>query len=173
MVTRTARELFTGMSKPENLLLTENGSTLLADFGVALPLAGLAEESLTGTGLSIGTPAYIAPEQATGRQAVDGRADQYALAVTCYEMLVGTTPFTGPTTAAVIAQRFTGAAPSVRATRPDVPPWVDQALGRALSLDPEARFGSVEAFTEALAGDVGGGKTEPQPGHGLALASLV
>jgi serine/threonine-protein kinase len=149
--------------KPENLLFAADGATFLADFGVAFAVAE-TNEHLTGTGLSIGTPAYIAPEQATGRQAVDGRADQYALAVTCYEMLVGTAPFTGPSTAAVIAQRFTKAAPRVRAARADVSPRVERALDRALSLDPEARFESIEAFAAALTGTTGtGGVTAEWP----------
>ncbi|MGH7517278.1 MAG: serine/threonine-protein kinase [Gemmatimonadales bacterium] len=136
--------------KPENLLLAQDGSTLLADFGVALPTAELAEEHFTETGLSIGTPAYIAPEQATGSHPVDGRSDQYALAATCYEMLTGVTPFTGATAAALIAQRFSTPVPAVRAARPDVPKAVDQALRRALALDADDRFASIEDFVAAL-----------------------
>ncbi len=140
--------------KPENLLLMEDGTTLLADFGVALPVAQSKEDHFTETGLSIGTPAYIAPEQATG-QAVDGRADQYGLAATCYEMLTGVTPFTGATAAAIIAQRFTRPVQSTRLARPEVPVRLDQALLVALELEPGDRFNTMDEFAGALAGDAG------------------
>jgi serine/threonine-protein kinase len=145
--------------KPENILLAEDGSALVADFGIARALADGRDPHLTETGLSLGTPTYMAPEQATGERSVDAHADQYALAVTCYEMLAGTPPFTGPTAAALIAQRFTRAPPSLRATRPDVPPEVDAAVARALSLKAEDRFASVGEFAHALGGTV----PTPQP----------
>jgi serine/threonine-protein kinase len=143
--------------KPENLLLTTEGDTLVADFGIVRTLVSAGadtEEHLTQTGVAIGTPAYMAPEQATGERTVDARADQYALAVTCYEMLAGQPPFTGPTPAAVIAQRFTMPVPSVRAARPEVPEAVDQALQRALALKPEERFGSMGDLVRALTAGV-------------------
>ena len=135
--------------KPENILLTEDGSTLVADFGIARAV-GVEEEHLTETGMAIGTPAYMAPEQALGNQVVDSRADQYALAAVCYEMLTGEPPFTGSTAAAVIAARYTGPVPSSRIKRPEISPNVDQALQRALALRPEERFNTVYELYQAL-----------------------
>jgi TolB-like protein/tRNA A-37 threonylcarbamoyl transferase component Bud32/Tfp pilus assembly protein PilF len=139
--------------KPENLLITTDGDTLVADFGIAHALGSPVQGSpdrLTETGVALGTAAYMAPEQATGGSGVDARADQYALAVTCYEMLAGRPPFGGPTAAAVIAERFRGPPPSVTALRPDVPEPVDAAIKRALALDPDQRFGSIGELARAL-----------------------
>jgi serine/threonine-protein kinase len=136
--------------KPENILLTLDGDTLVADFGIARALGGPNENRLTQAGLALGTPAYMAPEQATAERWVDARTDQYSLAIVCYEMLVGRPPFEGSTAPAIIAQRFTASTPSVRARRPDVPPAVDAALQRALALDPADRFGSLAELVRAL-----------------------
>ena len=105
--------------KPENILLTLDGDTLVADFGIARALGEPDENRLTQAGLALGTPAYMAPEQATGERGVDARTDQYSLAIVCYEMLVGRPPFEGTTGPAVIAQRFTapGAERAGRAAR--------------------------------------------------------
>jgi serine/threonine protein kinase/tetratricopeptide (TPR) repeat protein len=136
--------------KPENILLTADGDTLLADFGVAYALGPSDTGNLTQIGLAVGTPTYMAPEQAMGERALDGRVDQYALAVTCFELLAGMPPFVGATPAALIAQRLGARVPSVRAARPEVSASVDAALQRALSVDPEARFGSMPEFLRAL-----------------------
>ncbi len=137
--------------KPENLLLAMDGSTLVADFGIARPAdAPTQGEHLTATGVSVGTPAYMAPEQVTGDRNLDGRADQYALAATVFEMLAGRPPFVAMTGAALIAQRFSTPVMSVRALRPEVSPQVDAALARAMSLAPEARFPSITAFVQSL-----------------------
>ncbi len=138
--------------KPENILLSHHGSTLVADFGVARPL-DQDRSQITGAGLAVGTPAYMAPEQATAEGGVDARADQYALAVTTYEMLTGVPPFTGPTAAAIIASRYSRPTPSVRAIRPEIPEAVDAALQRALAVEPGDRFESVVAFARALESD--------------------
>ena len=95
--------------KPENLLLTKDGNTLVADFGIARAVAG--DEHLTQTGMSVGTPAYMSPEQASGDKALDARTDIYSLGAVLYEMLAGEPPFTGPTAQAIIAKRFTGEVP--------------------------------------------------------------
>ena len=145
--------------KPENMLLAEDGSVLVADFGIARALADGRNPHLTETGLSLGTPTYMAPEQATGEKSVDALADQYALAVTYYEMLAGSPPFSGPTAAALIAQRFTSPPPSLRASRSDVSPEVDAAVTRAPSLKAEDRFASVAEFAQAL----GGSTPTPEP----------
>jgi eukaryotic-like serine/threonine-protein kinase len=137
--------------KPENILLTLDGDTLVADFGIARAV-GPDEHRLTQAGLALGTPAYMAPEQATAERWVDARTDQYSLAIVCYEMLVGRPPFEGKTGPAIIAQRFTSPTPSARARRADVPPGVDAALQRALALDPADRFGSLAELVRALGG---------------------
>jgi serine/threonine-protein kinase len=140
--------------KPENLLLTKDGSTLVADFGLARIVgsdaAGAAQ--LTQVGMAVGTPAYMSPEQAMGDENVDARADQYGLAVTLYEMLSGEPPFSGRTTSALMASRFSGPPPGVRARRADVPVHVEMAMQRALAVKPAERFPSMQAFAEALAG---------------------
>jgi eukaryotic-like serine/threonine-protein kinase len=143
--------------KPENLLLTADGSTLVADFGIARALAG-GDDRLTVTGLAVGTPAYMSPEQAAGERQLDARTDIYSLGAVLYEMLAGEPPFTGPTAQAIIAKRFSGEVPRVRQVRPSVPPAVDEAVSRALAPVVADRFDSVEAFARALAAD--GGTTQ-------------
>src|SRR5512135_1473366 len=111
--------------KPENILLAEDGTTLLSDFGIARAPASSGQARLTATGVGIGTPAYMAPEQVTGERDITPQADQYALAATCFELLTGTAPFAGESPAASIARRFTGPPPSVRGIQPRLPPDVD------------------------------------------------
>ncbi|HEU4525939.1 MAG TPA: protein kinase [Gemmatimonadales bacterium] len=135
--------------KPENILLTADGSTLVADFGIARALAAEGDR-LTETGLAIGTPAYMSPEQAAGDKAIDARTDTYSLGAVLYEMLAGEPPFTGPTAQAIIARRFSGEVPRVRRARPSVSPAVDEAVARALAPVAADRFDSVEAFARAL-----------------------
>ena len=135
--------------KPENLLLTKDGSTLVADFGIARAL-NAGDDRLTETGISVGTPAYMSPEQATGERTLDARTDVYALGAVLYEMLVGEPPFTGPTAQAVIAKRFSGDVPRVRHVRPSVPDSVEQAVTRALAPVPADRFATTAEFARAL-----------------------
>jgi serine/threonine-protein kinase len=135
--------------KPENLLLTQDGNTLVADFGIARAL-GWGNERLTETGLAIGTPQYMSPEQATAGE-VDARADQYALACVVYEMLSGEPPFTGPTPQTIIGRSLGAPRPSLRLARSAVPLALDSAVSRGLARDPEDRFASVAVFTDALA----------------------
>jgi serine/threonine protein kinase len=123
--------------KPGNILLTTDGGTLVADFGVARALG--PDEGLTSTGLAIGTPAYLSPEQASGDASLDGRSDQWSLAAVMYEMLAGEAPWTGPTAQAVVARRLSTPAPSVRALRPTVPAAVDEAIRKALAVVPADR----------------------------------
>jgi serine/threonine protein kinase/tetratricopeptide (TPR) repeat protein len=134
--------------KPENILLTRDGSTLVADFGIARALEG--DDGLTQTGLAIGTPAYMSPEQAAGEKAVDGRTDVYALGAVLYEMLAGEPPFTAPTAQAMIARRVSEPPPSVRRTRPNVPEAVDRAIQRALAPVAADRFASAAELARAL-----------------------
>ena len=135
--------------KPENILLQE-GEAMLADFGIALAVQESAGSRLTETGLSLGTPHYMSPEQATGDRHVDARSDLYSLASVLYEMLVGEPPMTGKTVQAVIAKLLTEPAMHVRTVRPTVPEHVDSAVARALSKVPADRFGTVADFTRAL-----------------------
>src|SRR5690349_1400869 len=115
--------------KPENLLLTDDGNTLVADFGIARGReSGGGEEKLTDTGLVVGTPAYRSPEQASGDRTLDARSDVYSLGSVLYEMLAGEPPFAGPTMQAMIVKRLTEPPPSVRGARPAVPDTVDQAI---------------------------------------------
>ena len=137
--------------KPENLLLTKDGSTLVADFGIARALDTAGTEQLTETGLSVGTPAYMSPEQASGERTVDARSDQYSLACVLYEMLAGEAPFTGPTAQAVIARRLSGEIPPLRRVRPSVPASVERATQRALAPVPADRFPDAAAFAHAIA----------------------
>jgi TolB-like protein/tRNA A-37 threonylcarbamoyl transferase component Bud32/Tfp pilus assembly protein PilF len=134
--------------KPENLLLTKDGNTLVADFGIARALSG--DEHLTQTGMAIGTPAYMSPEQATADKALDARTDIYSLACVLYEMLAGEPPFTGPTVQAITAKRLSGAVPSVRQVRPSVTLALDQTVQRALAPVPADRFSSMAEFARAL-----------------------
>ncbi len=136
--------------KPENILLTLDGDTLVADFGIARALGATDESRLTQAGLALGTPAYMAPEQATGERVVDASTDQYSLAIVCYEMLTGRPPFQGKSVAAVIAQRFMAPAPSVRVDRRDVPEFADRALRRAMALEPAQRFPATIDFVRAM-----------------------
>jgi serine/threonine-protein kinase len=135
--------------KPENILLTSDGTTLVADFGIARALAG-SDDHLTQTGLAIGTPAYMSPEQAAGDKGVDARTDVYSLGSVLYEMLAGEPPFTGPTAQAMIARRLSEPPPSVRRNRPTVPEGVDQAIQRALAPVPADRFASAAELARAL-----------------------
>ena len=135
--------------KPENILLSD-GQALVADFGIARSLSS-GNEQLTETGLAVGTPAYMSPEQATGDRDLDARTDIYALGTVLYEMLAGEPPFTGPTAQAIIAKRFKGEVPHVREARPAVPETVDHAVYKALALVPADRFSSTAEFARALA----------------------
>jgi serine/threonine-protein kinase len=135
--------------KPENLLLTTDGSTLVADFGIARALSE-GDERLTETGLNVGTPAYMSPEQAVGDRTLDGRTDVYSLGTVLYEMLAGEPPFTGATVQTVIAKRLSGEVPRLRHARPSVPESIEQAVTRALAPLAADRFTSAGEFARAL-----------------------
>ena len=143
--------------KPENLLLTRDGSTLVGDFGIA---RAAGDEHLTRSGASIGTPAYMSPEQADGEPA-DARTDVYSLAAVLFEMLAGTPPYTGATAMAIVAKWLTEPVPSVRDARPEVPEAVDQALRRGLARRPEDRFATMAEFVRALQGSSSGSTPVP------------
>jgi serine/threonine-protein kinase len=141
--------------KPENVLLTPEGGGLLADFGISRRVHSWAvdfeaeEEPLTQAGMRLGTPAYMSPEQACGDR-VDQRSDVYSLGCVLHELLVGRAPFEGGSARELFARQLEGAAPSVRAARPEVPAAVDEALRSALHRDPLARYWSAAGFARAL-----------------------
>ncbi len=136
--------------KPENILL-QDGHAVVADFGIASAMAGDAT-ALTATGVVIGTPAYMSPEQASG-QAVDGRSDLYSLGCVLYEILAGVPPFAHPALHVTFAQRLDTPAPRVSTLRPTVPHAVDEAVATALQVAPADRFRTLDAFAAALHGD--------------------
>jgi serine/threonine-protein kinase len=135
--------------KPENLLLTRDGSTLVADFGIARAVDG--DENLTRTGASMGTPAYMSPEQADGEQ-TDARTDVYSLAAVLFEMLAGRPPYTAKTAMGIVTKWLTEPVPSVRDLRPEVPETVDQAIVRALARTPADRIATTAELVRALQG---------------------
>jgi serine/threonine-protein kinase len=137
--------------KPENILLHE-GQPLVADFGIALAVSNAGGNRITQTGLSLGTPQYMSPEQATGDRAIDGRTDIYSLGAVLYEMLAGDPPHVGSTSQAIIARLLTDKPRSVRATRATVPMHVDAAVERALEKLPADRFATAHEFADALSG---------------------
>jgi serine/threonine-protein kinase len=144
--------------KPENVLLHE-GAALVADFGVGKALSA-AEGQITQTGIAVGTPTYMSPEQASAEYEVDGRSDLYSLGCVLYEMLTGEPPYTGPTAQAVIAKRFISPVPHVRVLR-DVPEAVDVAVTRSLSRTPVDRYPSGVEFAAALRSALGGPVSTP------------
>ncbi|MGH7583224.1 MAG: protein kinase domain-containing protein [Gemmatimonadales bacterium] len=135
--------------KPENIMLQAD-EAMLMDFGIALAVDDAAMSRLTGTGVWLGTPAYMSPEQSLGERDLDPQSDQYSLATVLYEMLAGECPYTAPNGQALIAKRLVDPVPSVRRIRATVPTAVDRALLRALATAPADRFDSISAFAEAL-----------------------
>ena len=136
--------------KPENVMLYE-GEAMVMDFGIAKAVSSAGSETLTQTGMMIGTPAYVSPEQAAGESNLDGRSDQYSLGCVIYEMLSGERPFTGPTAQAVMAKRFTDSVKPLRSIRNTVPESVERAVTKAMSADIAARFRTSAQFAQALA----------------------
>jgi serine/threonine protein kinase/tetratricopeptide (TPR) repeat protein len=169
---RIAREVADAMSyahrrgvvhrdiKPENILL-ESGHAVVADFGIARAVDAAGGEQLTQTGLSIGTPTYMSPEQAVGDRNLDGRSDLYSLGCVLYEMLGGQPPFTGPTVESVVHQHVMVDAPPITNLRPAVPPALAAALQRALAKTPADRFNPVALFSDAIQPGVARGPEIP------------
>ena len=135
--------------KPENILLS-GGEAVVADFGIARAIVAAGTEKLTDTGLAVGTPGYMSPEQATAEAHIDGRADTYALGCVLYEMLAGHPPFLGTTAQEVLARHTLDPVPPLRTIRRAVPPAVEHAVFKALAKSPADRFPSAAAFSEAL-----------------------
>ena len=135
--------------KPENILL-QAGQPMVADFGIALAVSNAGGARITQTGLSLGTPQYMSPEQATGDRTIDGRSDIYSLAAVTYEMLTGDAPYTGSTAQAIIARVLTERPRRVRLSRETVPTFVEQAIDRALAKLPADRFATAREFADAM-----------------------
>jgi serine/threonine protein kinase/tetratricopeptide (TPR) repeat protein len=140
--------------KPENIILQE-GEPLVLDFGIAKAITAAGGESLTRTGIAVGTPAYLSPEQASGEIQLDGKSDQYSLACTTYEMLAGTPPFTGASAQGVIAKRFSGPPPDLTERVPSISAETSATIAKALSLEAGDRFPTTSDFAAALMKTVG------------------
>ena len=145
--------------KPENILFAD-GHAMLADFGIARAFGGQSSESLyiTDTGIVLGTPEYMSPEQASGEHELGSSSDIYSLACVVYEMLVGEPPLRGANARATMAKQVTEIPRSVRMVRPELPPAIDRAVARALAKDPAQRFASVADFTAAMQAEEPGGR---------------
>ena len=151
--------------KPENILL-EDGHAVVADFGIARAIGARSNENLTQEGLLLGTPKYMSPEQASGDEAIDHRSDIYSLGCVLFELLAGVAPFKGTTPMALLAQRLTSEAPTLRSAMATVPAALDEAVHRALARDPGERFQTAKDFAEALADAASG-----VPRYSFALTS--
>jgi serine/threonine-protein kinase len=135
--------------KPENIVLS-GGQAVVADFGIARALYAASDEPLTLTGMVVGTPQYMSPEQAGG-VTVDGRSDEYSLACVLYEMLSGQPPFTGASSQAIMARHSLEPVPGLRIVRQTVPPGVERAVVQAMAKLPADRYSTVQRFLDALA----------------------
>jgi len=168
--------------KPENILLAGDHARV-ADFGIARIATRAEEESLTQTGIAIGTPAYMSPEQATGAREVDARTDIYSLGCVLFEMLAGEPPYTGHTPQVVLARKLQEPMPSLRVVRYGVPPGIEAAVRKSLATVPADRFVTAQVFAEALEhGDREATATARRPWRaswttriatGVVVASLV
>lgn len=146
--------------KPENILIC-GGEALVADFGIARAIAAAGGTKLTQTGMTIGTPLYMSPEQARGRRDLDGRSDLYNLACVVYEMVAGHPPFTAESPQELLARHAFDPVPTLRAARPDVPAPLERAVVKALAKLPGDRFATVAEFAQALTTE-----TAPGPSSG-------
>jgi len=135
--------------KPENILLSGD-EAVVADFGIARAVTAAGSERLTETGLSLGTPQYMSPEQASGESEIDGRSDIYSLGCVLFEMLSGVTPHTGPTLQAIMAKVLTERAPDVRTLRDTAPPPLARVIHKALARLPADRFSTAAEIVDAL-----------------------
>jgi TolB-like protein/tRNA A-37 threonylcarbamoyl transferase component Bud32 len=136
--------------KPENILL-QDGHAMVADFGIARAVSQAGGDKLTETGMAVGTPHYMSPEQGLGGNHVDGRSDLYSLACVFYEMLVGQPPFQGPNAMAILARHSMEAVPSLQVVRHSIPDEIEDAVMRALEKTPADRFPTVRDFADTLA----------------------
>ena len=135
--------------KPENVMLYE-GEAMVMDFGIAKAVSSAGSETITQTGMMIGTPAYVSPEQAAGETNLDGRSDQYSLGCVLYEMLSGERPFSGATPQAVMAKRFTETVKPLRTLRSVIPEPVEKAVTKAMATNADDRYRTSAQFAQAL-----------------------
>jgi tetratricopeptide (TPR) repeat protein len=157
--------------KPENIML-DAGRAIVTDFGIARAVTVAGGEKLTATGVAVGTPHYMSPEQATGREAIDGRSDIYALGCVLYEMLGGDPPFTGSSAQAILARHSVDPVPNLRTIRTTVPEAVAQAVERALAKVPADRFSAASAFADALTQTAGPKRWRPAGRKRWVLATF-
>ncbi|HYL56354.1 MAG TPA: protein kinase [Gemmatimonadales bacterium] len=136
--------------KPENILF-QAGHAVVSDFGIARAIRVAGVKRFTGSGIAVGTPGYMSPEQASGIEQLDGRSDLYSLACVLYEMLAGDPPFTGWSAQAILARQAIEPVPPLRAVRDTVPDWLEQVVVRALAKSPADRFATAADFIAALA----------------------
>ena len=136
--------------KPENILLSD-GHAVVADFGIARALSEAGGQSVTATGIAVGTPVYMSPEQGAGSRTLDGRSDVYSLGCVLYEMLAGRPPFIGETPQEILAHHALDPVPRLRKLRPEVPPDLEDVILHALAKRPSERLGTAAAFAAALA----------------------
>ncbi len=148
--------------KPENIML-HDGSALVADFGIALAVSTAGDTRMTETGMSLGTPHYMSPEQASGIKDLDARTDIYSLGCVLYEMLAGQPPFTGPSPMAILARKSVEPVPALWIVRETVPQAVESVIMRALAKVPADRFATVHEFAEALHAASEGGPADSRP----------
>ncbi len=157
--------------KPENVMLHE-GVPMVMDFGIAKAVSAAGGDTLlTQTGMMVGTPAYVSPEQAAGEREIDGRSDQYSLACMLFEMLSGNRPFTGPTAQAVLSKRFTESAPTLKSASVRVSDSVEKAMARALAKEPAERFDTVISFVHAVAPESRRGNGAAKGGQELSKST--
>jgi eukaryotic-like serine/threonine-protein kinase len=135
--------------KPENIILAADGVYVL-DFGIARAIVESGMDRLTSTGIGVGTPAYMSPEQALGDRNLDARSDIYSIGCVLYEMIAGIPPFVGPTAQVIISRRFAASAPPLREVRDGVPESIESAVARALARAPADRFDSAQEMADAL-----------------------
>src|SRR6266540_2772646 len=157
------------LNHPHIVTMIEDGHTWVTDFGIARAMAATDSQTVTSTGVTIGTPAYMSPEQAMGRGDLDARSDIYSLGCVLYEMLAGKMPFDGPDVQVILNKHLVEPLPPIRDFRPDVPARIEQLLDIALAKKREDRYSSATDFADALslegAGPVTPTRTQPVPGE--------
>ena len=157
--------------KPDNVFLVD-GHALLGDFGLARAIDAVGQEALTASGVALGSPGYMSPEQAFGARALDSRSDQYGLACLVYELVTGELPFDGGDVAAVLRAHVELPPPNACDVNPDLPKSVGKVLQRALAKDPGHRFRSVQMFVDALEDAANVSRRELSIGL-IAVAAIV
>jgi serine/threonine-protein kinase len=159
--------------KPSNILLDTDGHAYVADFGLARAVFSAENGRLTSTGMAVGSPQYMSPEQIENSREIDSRTDIYSLGCVVFEMLTGRPPFLGDSIQGVLKQHLLEPPPSARTFRPDVPEGVERALNRALAKSPHARFADTVQFRRALHGPRSRGKRAPMRSMGWPLSGRV